>query len=461
MRNQSNESPSPSPRRILGSVEPTPDLMDVIAEIEQRVGQLQTIDLSDPEQFQREQDEQLEELAQRQSCVEANEQEQLRLRDSIVRQQAEIDRLQAELRDREKSVASRESQVDGQVSEVENMRVSLDVARTQLAEQEKASRQLAESQEREQRRLAEYKSFLAQREKEIEVQAEQHRKLRRELVEVAERLAVAEKQNKVDEVKSAVERKAAAERVKELERRCASLEESCKLLKSRRKSTPSEDLAEPVSASRALPLPMRVEAMPRINSLTSVPGLLILMSTVAALACSAWLWLNAGNQIASLWVAGAAYLIPVLGCAAIKHKGLDLGLMLVAIFSVMLGAWFEPWLGVMTEAIALWHLPLEVVPANLVEQLPIVATVLTSMLALSIATGLATNSLEILFRGIFVSAAASSLLLLPGSGVPVVVASVAVWVLLHTMMLVKWAMPDTPRVFGAGRVSETGRPSFD
>jgi hypothetical protein len=74
---------------------------------------------------------------------------------------------------------------------------------------------------------------------------------------------------------------------------------------------------------------------------------------------------------------------------------------------------------------------------------------------------LATNNFEILFRGIFVSAAASSLLLLPGSGVPVAVASVAVWVLLHTMMLVKWAMPDTPRVFGGAYVSSTGRPSLD
>ncbi len=461
MRNRTNES-TPTPRSdILGSVEPAPDLMDVIAEIEQRVGQLQTLDIGDADELQREQDQHLEELAQRQSTVEANEQEQVRLRDSILRQQAEIDRLQADLRDREESLASRESQVDGQVSEAESMRASLDEARAQLMEQQKASKQLAESQEREQRRLAEHKVFLAQREKEIEVQAEQHRKLRRELVEVAERLAQAEKQNQADAAKSDEERAAAAKRVKQLESRCASLEESCKVLKSKRRKAESKpDNTEPQPVSRPAPFPVQATSPTMMNSLTSVPGLLVLMSTVAALAVSAWLWLNAGNQMASLWAAGAAYLVPVLGCAAIKRKGLDLGLMLVAMFSVMLGAWFQPWLNIMTEAIALWQLPLEIVPANLADQLPIVAAVLTSMFALSIATGLSTNSLEIMFRGLFVSIAASSILMLPGSDVPVAVASVSIWVLLHTMMLVKWAMPDIPRVFGVSP-SVAGRPSFD
>lgn len=457
MRNRISDSSSAAGSSAFEGSESGPDLMAVIAEIEQRVGLLQTLDAPDAEDLERERDEGLAELATRQGSLDAKEREQASLRDSIVRQQAEIDRLQADLREREKAVRSRESDIDGQASQAEEMRASLAAAERALREQQTASAQLAKAQEREQKRLAEHKKFLAEREKEIEAQAEQQRKLRRELTEVATKLAVAEKQNAADAARSETEREAAAARIKELESKCASFEESCKLLKSKREVRVG--LAAPaLDDGLAMPQAPVTVGVAATSTLTSVPGLIVLMSTVATLAVSAWLWLYAGNQAGSLWVAGAAYLVPLLGCASIRRRGLDMSLMLVAIFAGFLGAWFEPWLGVMSSALELWQLPLEVVPAEIGPQLPIAMAAFTSMLALSIATGLATDSFEILFRGIFVSVATASLLLLPGSGVEIVVASVAVWVLLHTMMLVKWALPETPKVFERGLLAGVGRP---
>lgn len=457
MRNRISDTSSTADLSGFDGSDSGPDLMAVIAEIEQRVGMLQTMEAPDAEDLERERDEGLAELASRQGSLDAKDREQASLRDSIVRQQAEIDRLQADLREREKAVRSRESDIDGQANQAEETRASLAAAQEELKAQQKASSQLAKAQEREQKRLAEHKKFLAEREKEIEAQAEQQRKLRRELTEVATKLAVAEKQNAADAARSESEREAAASRIKELESKCASFEESCKLLKSRREARVG--LTAPmVDDGLAMPkAPVTVHS-PMSGTLTSVPGLIVLMSTVATLATSAWLWLYAGNQSGSLWLAGAAYLVPLLGCSALRRRGLDLSLMIVAIFAGCLGAWFEPWLGVMSSALELWQLPLEVVPAELGPQLPITAAAFTAMLALSIATGLATDSFEILFRGIFVSVATASLLLLPGSGVEIVVASVAVWVLLHTMMLVKWAMPETPKVFERGLLAGVGRP---
>ncbi len=456
-----NQPADTSETNSLDPIETTPDLMAVIAEIEQRVGELQTLDIGDADDIERERVERLEELVNRQGILEAKDREQAKLRDSIVRQQAEIDRLAAEMRERERALSSRESDIDGQTNQVEQMGASLEAARKELAQQHKASRQLAEAQKREQRRLEEYKEFLAQREKEIELQAQQQRKLRRELTEVASKLAHAEKQNADDAARSEEERAAAAARIKELERRCESFEESCKLLKSKRSSKSSPELSGPVLMTEPVAAPVPVQARDAaLQSMTSVPGLIVLMSTVAALAVSAWLWLYASQPEGAIWVGGAAFLIPLLGCAAIKRRGLDMGLMIVALFAGLLGAWFEPWLGVVSSAIELWQLPLEVVPAELAPQISITAAVLSSMLALSVATGLATGSFEFLFRGIFVSIATSSLLLLPGSGVETVVASIAVWVLLHTMMLIKWAMPETPRVFSPKSESHFGRPAL-
>jgi hypothetical protein len=459
MRNQPTDT---SETNGLEPIETTPDLMAVIAEIEQRVGELQTLDIGDADELERERVERLEELANRQGSLEAKDREQAKLRDSMVRQQAEIDRLAADMRERELAVSSRESDISGQTNQMEQMSASLEAARKELAEQQTASSQLAQAQEREQRRLSEYKEFLAQREKELELQAEQQRKLRRELTEVAGRLAQAEKQNAADAARSEEERTAAALRIKELEGRCESFEESCKLLKSKRgiKVSPEQSGPVPMAGPAVAPVPVQAREGALIQSMTSVPGLIVLMTTVAALAVSAWLWLYAGEPQGAIWVGGAAYLIPLLGCAALKRRGLDMGLMIVAMFAGLLGAWFEPWLGVVSSAIDLWQLPLEMVPAELAPQISITAAVLSSMLALSVATGLATGSFEILFRGIFVSIATSSLLLLPGSGVETVVASIAVWVLLHTMMLVKWSMPQMPRVFAPRTESQFGRPAL-
>lgn len=437
------------------SVSGSTDLLDVIAEIERRVGALQTVEreLPDEAELSREREEGLRELAEHQSRVEQRRREQGELSRQMSEQQAEIERLQHEMAQRQQEISSRESSVAGRARELEQMEASLASAKSELARQQKASKQLAEAQEREQQRLAEYKEFLAQREKELELQAEQQRKMRRELTDLAAKLAEAEKQNKVDAVRTEDERNAAESRIKELEQRCNSLEESCKLLKSKReKVSPGAGSA---AAAHAQVVPVPVTA-PASNS--SIPGLVVLLATVAALGVSAFLWLTMRQAVGALWVAGASFLVPLMACAAIKRKGVDLGLTMVAIFAGMLGLWFEPWLGVITSALDLWRLPLEVVPAALVPQLPIASAMLTAMLALSIATGLACDDFEILFRGLLVSSATSTILLLPSSGVETVAAAVAVWVLLHTLMLIRWATPTSSSV--VRNVTSTGRLTF-
>lgn len=438
----------------LASVSGSTDLLDVIAEIERRVGALQSVERELPgeEELSREREEGLRELAEHQNRVEERRREQSELSRQMAEQQAEIERLQEEMAQRQKDISSRETSVAGRARELEQMEASLAGAKSELARQQKASKQLAEAQEREQKRLADYKEFLAQREKELELQAEQQRKMRRELTDLAAKLAEAEKQNKADAVRTEDERKAAENRIQELEQRCNSLEESCKLLKSKREKSPSAGSAA-VSHAAVMQAPAAVQA-----SASAVPGLVVLLATVAALGVSAFLWLTMRQAVGALWVAGASFLVPLMACAAIKRRGVDLGLTLVAIFAGMLGLWFEPWLGVITSALELWRLPLEVVPADIVPQLPIASAMLTAMLALSIATGLACDDFEILFRGLLVSSATSTILLLPSSGVETVTAAVAVWVLLHTLMLIKWATPTSSSV--VRNITSTGRLTF-
>lgn len=450
-----NESDTYAPGTgSFASVSGATDLLDVIAEIERRVGALQTVEreLPDEAELSREREEGLRELAEHQSRVEERRREQSELSRQMDEKQAEIERLQQELAQRQQDISSRESSVAGRARELEQMEASLASAKSELSRQQKASKQLAEAQEREQRRLAEHKEFLAQREKELELQAEQQRKMRRELTDLAAKLAEAEKQNQADAVRTEDDRRLAENRIKELEQRCISLEESCKLLKSKR-----DRVSSPGSAAAAHAQVMHAAA-PALNAPSSTPRLVVLMATVAPLGVSAFLWLTMRQPVAALWVAGASFLVPLMACAAMKRRGVDLGLTLVAIFAGMLGLWFEPWLGVISSALELWRLPLEVVPGNVVPQLPIASAVLTAMLALSIATGLACDDFEILFRGMLVSAATSMILLLPSSGVETVTAAVAVWVLLHTLMLIKWATPTGPSA--ARNVTSTGRLSF-
>ncbi|RMH11934.1 MAG: hypothetical protein D6695_08040 [Planctomycetota bacterium] len=434
----------------LHPIEPSPDLMDVIAEIERRVSQLQSVEreLPDSDEVSREREAQLRELADQQYRVEERERQQSELSRQMAEQQAEIERLQTELSAREQEIASREQNVQGQAEQLEQMRESLAAAKAELAKQQQAAKHLAEAQEREQRRLAEYKQFLAQREQELEQQAEQQRKMRRELTQLASKLAEAEKQNKADAKRTDEERALAEKRIKELESRCQALEESCRTLRNRRAQT----------ALSAEPAPSVIS--PRVGASPTSPlaGLLVLLATVVMLGMAAVLGLYLDQSAGALWVAGASFLVPLMACAAIKHRGVDFGLTLVAVFSGMLGFWFEPWMGVVTSALELWHLPLEIVPETIVPQLPMAAAVLTSMLALSIATGLACDDFEILFRGILVSAATSAILLPAHSGVESVAAAVSVWVLLHTLMLIKWAVPDRVPMFGP--TTSIGRPAF-
>lgn len=455
MRNQSSTYSQPS--SPFGAVEQSADLMDVIAEIERRVGLLQTVEreLPDEEELNRERDEQLRELAEQQSRVEERRREQGELSRQMAEQQAEIERLQSELSERQQDISNRETSVAGRAQQLEQMEASLASAKAELARQHKESKLLAEAQEREQRRLAEYKDFLAQREKELELQAEQQRKMRRELTELAAKLSEAEKQTKVSAEKGEEDRKAAEQRIKELEQRCVSLEESCQILKKKREK---KQEAEPAAAAPSPQLMPAAAPVATVTAVTSVTGLVVLLATVATLAVSAFLWLTMRQAVGALWVAGASFLVPLLSCAAVKRRGVDLGLTMVAIFAGMLGLWFQPWLGVVDGALQLWQLPLEVVPSDILPQLPIASAVLTAMLALSVATGLACDDFEILFRGLLVSGATSMILLLPSSGVETVTAAVAVWVLLHTLMLIKWATPEPSSVVRT--LGGNGRPTF-
>lgn len=442
-----------------GSIERSPDLMDVIAEIERRVGLLQTAEqeLPNEEDLSREREENLRGLAEQQTRVEERRREQDELLQQMSNQQAEIERLQSELSSRQDELTSRESSVAGRAQQLEQMEASLANAKSELARQQKESKQLADAQEREQRRLAEYKAFLAQREKELELQAEQQRKMRRELTELASKLAEAEKQTEVDAVKSDEERKTAEKRIKELEERCGSLEESCKILKNRRDKSAANSAHAAAAIVSPLGAPVRVRAA-AVPIVSPWAGLIVLLATVAALGVSGAIWMLTHHATSALWAAGASFLVPLFACAAIKRRGVDIGLMIVAVFAGMLGLWFEPWLGIISSAMELWRLPLEVVPAEIVPQLSLAAAVLTATLAMSIATGLACDDFEVLFRGILVSAATGTILLLPSSGFGSVAASVAVWVLLHTLMLIKWATPEGSSIVPG--VTSTGRPTF-
>jgi hypothetical protein len=442
MRKGSGEVATSVERSTLGAVAPVPDLMDVIAEIERRVGQLQSVELEagDPESIERERQEGLAELANRQHELRRRETEQAELAARMANQRDEVARLAAELASREAGLASREGEVDSRAGQIEEMKGSLESARAELEAQKKASKQLAEAQDREQRRLKEYKEFLAQREKEIEDQAEAQRKMRRELAELAQKLAAAEKENTASAAKTADERAAAQARIAELEGRCSSLEESCKILKTKREKLKSKPTEESASASAAvLKQPMEIGAS------TRTIGFVILMMTTAVLGASALAMFQSQWSSMAIWGVGFAYLIPLLGCSMLRRRGLDFGLMLVALFAGLFGMWFAPWAGVIATALELWQLPLEVVPTAIAAQLPLAAAVLTACVAASIATGLATDDFEVMFRGLFVSAATGGVLLVPDDGSRmIVVAAAAVWVLLHTALLTRWAGAEQP-----------------
>lgn len=129
--------------------------------------------------------------------------------------------------------------------------------------------------------------------------------------------------------------------------------------------------------------------------------------------------------------------------------------MFVGLFAGLFGMWFEPWMETIGSALALWQLPLEMVPSFLEGQLTLSAAVLTGCLAVSIATGLATGDFEVLFRGMFVSVVTGAVMLVPDDGTGMIaVGAGAMWVLLHTAMLTKWAGVDQP---GQVVVSGNGR----
>lgn len=431
-------------RPSIGSIAPAPDLMDVIAEIERRVGQLQTVEIesADSETIERERRESLEELATRQYELNQRETEQADLAARMASQREEVERLSAALAERERGIASREGEVGAKAGQIEEMRGSLEAARAELASQQKASKQLAEAQEREQRRLKEYKEFLAQREQEIEEQAEAQRKMRRELAELAQKLSVAEKENKVSAVKTNEEREAAKARIAELESRCSSLEESCKSLKSKKDKARPALMTEPA----AMPMGVPVMVQSRDERATSrTAGFVLLLMTTLVLGVSVFAMMQPAFEHVAIWGVGFAFLVPLIGCSIIRRRGVDFGLMMVAMFAGLFGLWFEPWSGVVATAIEVWHLPLEVVPAAIAAQLPLAAAVLTACVAASIATGLATDDFEVLFRGLLVSCATGGVLLVPDDGARmIVVAAGAIWVLLHTALLTKWAGADQP-----------------
>ncbi len=329
----------------------------------------------------------------------------------------DLDRRAADLDKREAELSGRASAFEAQ---------SGSVLATQSELDERASLLDAREGELEQLRVA-----LTQQQEEMERDSEQYAQLQGDMAGLFERLSEAEAH--------AIKNATSTEANPELESRWRSLEQECTRLK-RELSTTRKTLRETETQKKSItsdPAPMRIALSRRGRA----SGVLCAGWCVAAavLAMGALLGLLAGMPGAGVSLLGGVFAAYFVASSHVAKRLVTPSTIAFAILASTFGLWIPIWTEGITEALALWDVPLSFVPSVLHSTTPQAIAILTSGLVMAWAIFLVTSSATNFGAAFTATLVATPIALVPLGPVPLVIAAI-LWNAIIAAALTRWAL---------------------
>lgn len=417
-------------------------------------------------------------LRDREQIIERERDEFQRQRERIEDRLRELERLESRLGDQERDQAFESEDLQRERATIESLRVDIEGERADLSARENGLRQRAIEIESQRERLAQTQQALEQdkarleeqaraqqalaaqlesmraelsnREREIESRFAEHDQLRTRLSALTHQLDESRDQAKrhAEEYQKALSEKAEeARKSEDLEKRCRSLETERTRIRGEltkvREELDAHDLfksAKPASAALRKRLsPSRAAQM----------GGGIWFGSVAVAALGVGVSLGdatMGFALASLGVSAALCLF---AAHALVGRAWDSSMLLIAALAGSLGLWFPSWHEAASTAVSLWHLPPEIIPGALVEQIPLAFSAATASFAIAISLFLLTGSTTVLGHALFATLILAGVLLIPEQSPRLQAIGAMLWIAIVAATLTKWGVQASRQRSGA------------
>ncbi len=350
----------------------------------------------------------------------------------------ELDRRERDISEREQLLVAQTERIDHECRQLEQARVLLTEQKEAYAQRSIAIREAREDLERRAAELARREAelerlrvVLTQQQDDMERDSEQYAQLQGDMAALFERLSEAEAH--------AIQNATSTDGSPELESRWRSLEQECTRLK-RELSTTRKTLRDTESQKKDAsfdPAPMRI-AVTRRGRASGVlcAGWLV---GAALLAMGAMLGLLAGMPGAGVSLLGGVFAAYFVAASHVAKRLVTPSTIAFAILASTFGLWIPIWTEGITEALALWNVPLSFVPSVLHATTPQAIAILTSGLVMAWAIFLVTSSAANFGAAFMATLVATPIALVPLGPVPLVIAAV-LWNAIIATALTRWAL---------------------
>ncbi len=357
-----------------------------------------------------------------------------RERATIESRREELEQERARLRAREEEVEARFAQIRSERERLEGARAQLEADKRRLEEQAEEQRALSEQLER-------MRSELAAREAELESRFSEHDELKGMLSALTRQLEESREQARrhAEEYQRALAEKAEeAARSEDLERRCRHLEtERARIRGELTKVREELDSHALFSQQQEAKQSLRSRLSP---SRASRIGAGIFFGTMAIGALGMAIAMGPGSSQGGTIALGVALAVCLVGTHALVGRLFDSSMLLIAMLVGTLGLWFGPWTEAASTAASLWEIPESVLPASMLDRVPMAFSALTASFAVSVCLYLLTGSGTVLGHALFATLVLGGMLMAPEQSLRTQGIGAMLWLAILSATLTKWSV---------------------
>ncbi len=387
--------------------------------LDERLGELERLEM---QLLERQRDQALadEDLSRERATIESRRQE--------------IEQERARLREREEEVEARFAQIRGERERLEAAQAQLEADKRRLEEQAREQEALSEQ-------LEKMRADLAQREAELESRFSEHDELKGMLSALTKQLEDSREQARrhAEEYQRALAEKAEeAARSEDLERRCRHLEtERARIRGELTKVREELDAHALFSQQQQARQSLRTRLSP---SRAARIGAGIFFGTMAIGALGMAVGAGQGTAQGGVVALGVALAACLVGTHALVGRAFDSSMLLIAVLVGTLGVWFGPWTEAASTAASLWAIPESVIPASMLDRVPMAFSALSASFAVSVCLYLLTGSGTVLGHALFATLVAGGMLMAPEQSLRTQGIAGMLWLAILAATLTKWSV---------------------
>jgi len=325
---------------------------------------------------------------------------------------------------RAEAIKDARADIERRTHELEPSQAKIEAGEIQLAERAQA----LDLREAEVERLRE---ALTEQQSQMEQDAEQYAQLQGEISSLFERLSEAEAH--------AIKGATSTEANPEIERRWRDLEGECTRLK-RELSTTRKTLRETESrqnepSTDPAPEAQKVSHRARASAILTAGWLV----GGALLGLAILLVVVVGTPTVGVTLLGGVFAAYFVSASHVAKRLVTPSTIAFTLLAATFGLWIPIWTNGITEALALWEVPLSYVPPMLHTAAPLAIAILSSGLVMAWALYLVTSSASNFGAAFVASLVAATITLIPVGDAPLIIAAI-LWNAVVAASLSRWAL---------------------